>query len=334
MKKIFLVLLSIMVLVLFGCLLSDDPANNEKDDINIEKEAKDNIEGDGNEGQDNDEEVIENSDGDDDVIDSTDNGSKKDSIKTEECVEIKRVMTRNYVYTWIEENSEGKRDTIFQFTNCSIPLACSDFVGIDNIVSPIYRGEPKLNLTYNVTEDTIEVCPADSLYNEYDLTDLSIKISYIDTVFLNYTENAIYEDNSIVPIIEIINKDAIINAFDTLYYGISGQFAIPVISHFQNDSIDWDIEFITDTKSPIFNRDISLGYGCEISEFDPCNKKEIECPQNDGIRSTKILITDSIPKIEGDELKWRLIVNNRFGFTDTLEVTSKLVTAVCPAQAE
>ena len=38
-----------MVLVLFGCLLSDDPANNEKDDINIEKEAKDNIEGDGNE---------------------------------------------------------------------------------------------------------------------------------------------------------------------------------------------------------------------------------------------------------------------------------------------
>lgn len=46
-----------MVLVLFGCLLSDDPANNEKDDINIEKEAKDNIEGDGNEGQDNDEEV-------------------------------------------------------------------------------------------------------------------------------------------------------------------------------------------------------------------------------------------------------------------------------------
>lgn len=112
MKKIFLVLLSIMVLVLFGCLLSDDPANNEKDDINIEKEAKDNIEGDGNEGQDNDEEVIENSDGDDDVIDSTDNGSKKDSIKTEECVEIKRVMTRNYIYTWIEENSEGKRDTI------------------------------------------------------------------------------------------------------------------------------------------------------------------------------------------------------------------------------
>ena len=55
-------------------------------------------------------------------------------------------------------------------------LACSDFVGIDNIVSPIYRGEPKLNLTYNVTEDTIEVCPADSLYNEYDLTDLSIKL--------------------------------------------------------------------------------------------------------------------------------------------------------------
>lgn len=62
-------------------------------------------------------------------------------------------------------------------------------------------------------------------------------------------------------------------------------------------------------------------------------KKEIQCPQLTN-RYTKILITDSIPKIEGDELQWRLIASNRLGFADTLEVTSKLVTAVCPAQAK
>lgn len=48
-----------MVFALFGCLSSDDSANNEKEDINIEKEENDNTEGDGNEGQDNDEEVLD-----------------------------------------------------------------------------------------------------------------------------------------------------------------------------------------------------------------------------------------------------------------------------------
>lgn len=322
MKKFFIVIVSIFTLGLFGCLTSEDSTVEETKSSSSDAILS------------SSSEETKNS-----------SGEEIKSSSSEEVKQCKKIQVCNdtlNTFSWIEENGEGKRDTIIDSTSFTLDyLVCAGFVGNERVYSPLYKLDSLITVDgcgfivpiREMSFDSIVVCPGDSLYN-LDDTYVTPTIRYKDTVYLNYTENAIYGEESIVPTVEIINKEAILASLDTLYYGISGQHGVPVMSHFQNDNADWDIEIITDTESPIFNRDMSLGYGCEIFEFDPCNKKEIQCPQLTDGGYTKILITDSIPKIEGDELKWRLIASNRFGFADTLEVTSKLVTAVCPAQAE
>ena len=322
MKKFFIVIVSIFTLGLFGCLTSEDSTVEETKSSSSDAILS------------SSSEETKNS-----------SGEEIKSSSSEEVKQCKKIQVRNdtlNTFSWIEENGEGKRDTIIDSTSFTLDyLVCAGFVGNERVYSPLYKLDSLITVDgcgfiapiRKMSFDSIVVCPGDSLYN-LDDTYVTPTIIYKDTVYLNYTENAIYDEESIVPTVEIINKEAILASLDTLYYGISGQHGVPVMSHFQNDNADWDIEIITDTESPIFNRDMSLGYGCEIFEFDPCNKKEIQCPQLTDGGYTKILITDSIPKIEGDELQWRLIASNRLGFADTLEVTSKLVTAVCPAQAK
>jgi len=341
MKKFFIVIVSIFTLGLFGCLTSEDSTVEEtkssSSDAILSSSSEETKNSSGEEIKSSSSEETKNSSGEE--IKS----SSSEEVK--QCKEIQVYNDTLNIFSWIEENGEGKRDTIIDSTSFTLDyLVCAGFVGNERVYSPLYKHDSSLAVDgcgfmapiRMKSFDSVVVCPGDSLYNLDDtyVTPIIIPtIIYKDTVYLNYTENAIYDEESIVPTVEIINKEAILASLDTLYYGISGQHGVPVMSHFQNDNADWDIEIITDTESPIFNRDMSLGYGCEIFEFDPCNKKEIQCPQLT-YRYTKILITDSIPKIEGDELQWRLIASNRFGFADTLEVTSKLVTAVCPAQAE
>ena len=322
MKKFFIVIVSIFTLGLFGCLTSEDSTVEETKSSSSDAILS------------SSSEETKNS-----------SGEEIKSSSSEEVKQCKVIQVYNdtlNIFSWIEENGEGKRDTIIDSTSFTLDyLVCAGFVGNERVYSPLYKHDSSLAVDgcgfmapiREMSFNYIVVCPGDSLYN-LDDTYVTPTIIYKDTVYLNYTENAIYDEESIVPTVEIINKEAILASLDTLYYGISGQHGVPVMSHFQNDNADWDIEIITDTESPIFNRDMSLGYGCEIFEFDPCNKKEIQCPQLTNGRYTKILITDSIPKIEGDELQWRLIASNHLGFADTLEVTSKLVTAVCPAQAK
>lgn len=330
MKKFIIVIVSIFTLGLFGCLTSEDSTVEE-----TKSSSSDTI-------LSSSSEETKNS-----------SGEEIKSSSSEEVKQCKKIQVYNdtlNIFSWIEENGEGKRDTIIDSTSFTLDyLVCAGFVGNERVYSPLYKRNSLITVDgcgiiipiREMSFDSIVVCPGDSLYNLDDtyvtptiIYKVTPTIIYKDTVYLNYTENAIYDEESIVPTVEIINKEAILASLDTLYYGISGQHGVPVMSHFQNDNADWDIEIITDTESPIFNRDMSLGYGCEIFEFDPCNKKEIQCPQLTLGNYTKILITDSIPKIEGDELQWRLIASNRLGFADTLEVTSKLVTAVCPAQAK
>lgn len=323
MKKFFIVIVSIFTLGLFGCLTSEDSTVEETKSSSSD--------------------AILSSSSEETKNSSGEEIKSSSSEEVKQCKEIKVFNDTLNIFSWIEENGEGKRDTIIDSTSFTLNyLVCAGFVGNERVYSPLYKHDSSLAVDgcgfmapiREVSFDYIYivVCPGDSLYN-LDDTYVTPTIIYKDTVYLNYTENAIYDEESIVPTVEIINKEAILASLDTLYYGISGQHGVPVMSHFQNDNADWDIEIITDTESPIFNRDMSLGHGCEIFEFDPCNKKEIQCPQLTN-RYTKILITDSIPKIEGDELQWRLIASNHLGFADTLEVTSKLVTAVCPAQAK
>lgn len=322
MKKFFIVIVSIFTLGLFGCLTSEDSTVEETKSSSSD--------------------AILSSSSEETKNSSGEEIKSSSSEEVKQCKEIQVYNDTLNIFSWIEENGEGKRDTIIDSTSFTLYyLVCAGFVGNERVYSPLYKHDSTLAVDgcgfmapiREVSSDYIVVCPGDSLYN-LDDTYVTPTIIYKDTVYLNYTENAIYDEESIVPTVEIINKEAILASLDTLYYGISGQHGVPVMSHFQNDNADWDIEIITDTESPIFNRDMSLGYGCEIFEFDPCNKKEIQCPQLTNGRYTKILITDSIPKIEGDELQWRLIASNHLGFADTLEVTSKLVTAVCPAQAK
>ncbi len=322
MKKFFIVIVSIFTLGLFGCLTSEDSTVEETKSSSSD--------------------AILSSSSEETKNSSGEEIKSSSSEEVKQCKEIQVFNDTLNIFSWIEENGEGKRDTITDSTSFTLNyLVCAGFVGNERVYSPLYKHDSSLAVDgcgfmapiREMSFDYIVVCPGDSLYN-LDDTYVTPTIIYKDTVYLNYTENAIYDEESIVPTVEIINKEAILASLDTLYYGISGQHGVPVMSHFQNDNADWDIEIITDTESPIFNRDMSLGYGCEIFEFDPCNKKEIQCPQLTDGGYTKILITDSIPKIEGDELQWRLIASNRLGFADTLEVTSKLVTAVCPAQAK
>lgn len=308
-----------MVFALFGCLSSDDSAKNEKEDINIEKEAKDNTEGDGNEGQDDDE----------------------------ECFEIAIDSIRDSTYSWIEEYSDGKKDTVFQvvlygsFMNPLTPLGHND--SIEQEITPIFGGvmfwplikEKHLEiLDREVHLEILEVCPGDSLYIYKDLS--SIHIYEGDTIYLNYTEEALFDEKPIIPTVEITNKKKILAAMDTLYYGVNGQGVFPEIKRFAYDKADWMIEFITDVQDTILKEVYYSDYECNrenYENFDPCNPTRI-CGLLVDALSSKAIESNSIPKIEGDELKWRLIASNRFGFADTLEVTSKLVTAVCPAQAE
>jgi len=329
MKKFFIVIVSIFTLGLFGCLTSEDSTVEETKSSSSD--------------------AILSSSSEETKNSSGEEIKSSSSEEVKQCKEIQVYNDTLNIFSWIEENGEGKRDTIIDSTSFTLDyLVCAGFVGNERVYSPLYKHDSSLAVDgcgfrapiRMKSFDTIVVCPGDSLYNLDDtyvtptiIYKVTPTIIYKDTVYLNYTENAIYDEESIVPTVEIINKESILASLDTLYYGISGQHGVPVMSHFQNDNADWDIEIITDTESPIFNRDMSLGYGCEIFEFDPCNKKEIQCPQLTN-RYTKILITDSIPKIEGDELQWRLIASNHLGFADTLEVTSKLVTAVCPAQAK
>lgn len=322
MKKFFIVIVSIFTLGLFGCLTSEDSTVEETKSSSSD--------------------AILSSSSEETKNSSGEEIKSSSSEEVKQCKEIQVYNDTLNIFSWIEENGEGKRDTIIDSTSFTLDyLVCAGFVGNERVYSPLYKHDSSLAVDgcgfmapiREMSFDYIVVCPGDSLYN-LDDTYVTPTIIYKDTVYLNYTENAIYDEESIVPTVEIINKEAILASLDTLYYGISGQHGVPVMSHFQNDNADWDIEIITDTESPIFNRDMSLGHGCEIFEFDPCNKKEIQCPQLTLGNYTKILITDSIPKIEGDELQWRLIASNHLGFADTLEVTSKLVTAVCPAQAK
>ena len=329
MKKFFIVIVSIFTLGLFGCLTSEDSTVEETKSSSSD--------------------AILSSSSEETKNSSGEEIKSSSSEEVKQCKEIQVYNDTLNIFSWIEENGEGKRDTIIDSTSFTLDyLVCAGFVGNERVYSPLYKHDSSLAVDgcgfmapiREMSFDYIVVCPGDSLYNLDDtyvtptiIYKVTPTIIYKDTVYLNYTENAIYDEESIVPTVEIINKESILASLDTLYYGISGQHGVPVMSHFQNDNADWDIEIITDTESPIFNRDMSLGYGCEIFEFDPCNKKEIQCPQLTN-RYTKILITDSIPKIEGDELQWRLIASNHLGFADTLEVTSKLVTAVCPAQAK
>lgn len=323
MKKFFIVIVSIFTLGLFGCLTSEDSTVEETKSSSSD--------------------AILSSSSEETKNSSGEEIKSSSSEEVKQCKEIQVFNDTLNIFSWIEENGEGKRDTIIDSTSFTLNyLVCAGFVGNERVYSPLYKHDSSIAVDgcgfmapireRKMSFDSV-VCTGDSLYN-LDDTYVTPTIIYKDTVYLNYTENAIYDEESIVPTVEIINKEAILASLDTLYYGISGQHGVPVMSHFQNDNADWDIEIITDTESPIFNRDMSLGYGCEIFEFDPCNKKEIQCPQLTDGNYTKILITDSIPKIEGDELQWRLIASNRLGFADTLEVTSKLVTAVCPAQAK
>lgn len=323
-----------MVFALFGCLSSDDSANNEKEDINIEKEENDNTEGDGNEGQDNDEDVLENPDGDDE-IDSTDSDSKKDSVKTEECIEIQRTTISELSYSWIEEYSDGKKDTVFQDAQHTVmiqkltPLSYND--SVEQMIGPLWFGGMPVAYPGKISVDYLNVCPGDSLYIYKDKDLDRISVNKKDTICLNYTEEAIYE-NVIVPTVEITNKEEILAAMDTLYYGVNGQGVFPEIKHFLYDKADWMIEYVTDVKDTILKDVYYSDYECERESYeilDPCEKKRY-CGLLADAGSSKAIESNSIPEIEGDELKWRLIVSNRFGFADTLEVTSKLVTAVCP----
>ena len=327
-----------MVFALFGCLSSDDSANNEKEIIE-NPEGNDNTEGDGNEGQDND----------DDVIDSTDSDSKKDSVKTEECIEIQRTTISELSYSWIEEYSDGKKDTVFQDAQHTItiqkltPLSYND--SVEQMIGPLWIGGMPVAYPGKISVDYLNVCPGDSLYIYKDKDLDRISVNKKDTIYLNYTEEAIYE-NVIVPTVEITNKKEILAAMDTLYYGVNGQGVFPEIKHFLYDKADWMIEYITDVKDTILKEVYYSDYECNrenYENFDPCNPTRIcgllvdalspQSIESDAL-SSKAIESNSIPKIEGDELKWRLIASNRFGFADTLEVTSKLVTAVCPAQAE
>ena len=323
MKKFFFVIVSIFTLSLFGCLTSDDSTSEEikssSSDATLSSSS----------------EETKNSSGEEVKFSSSDAILSSSSEEIKQCKKIRVDFDSAHTFSWIQENGEGKRDTIFDSTSLTLDyLICSDFVGNERISSPLYGYDPNLAVDgcgfigpmIAIYIDSIEVCPGDSLYNRE-----MIRITYEDTVYLNYTENAIYDEKSIVPSVKIANKEEILATFDTIFYGGGVQSIAPMLDRFKQDNVYWDLEVLTEMEAPIIKKSEIRYYYCSGSNSWETQKCADEY-QNSSLRV--VVMTDSVPETDGKTVEWRLIAKNNLGFADTLEITSRIEAAPIVAEPE
>lgn len=243
----------------------------------------------------------------------------------QECVHITAGLQKDYWHTWVEINSRGQLDTVYE---SGLFPDESGYIGGKRVIEAVrYPGMHER--VREISFGSVLACPGDSLYAWKDSLMGAALLHQVDTVYWNYGAQAHFAGELATPTVWIANKDEILADMDTLFYGIIGimnSWTQPLLNHIPHDGADWRVEVLTPGQSKALQGEAASDIQCLLDNKANVVKGEEPriCVAVVDAVSVKILTTGSISPIEGDRLQWRLIASNRLGFADTLEVTSYL----------
>ncbi|HSQ40699.1 MAG TPA: hypothetical protein VLM37_00305 [Fibrobacteraceae bacterium] len=245
------------------------------------------------------------------------------SFSVSECQTMSVLnMGSNYRYTWIEPYADGHYDTIWSSEE-------TDYYGTEEVkwffcyacgndLFTYYE-------TYPLVVDTL-VCPGDSLVatsSDY----LLWKSAMEDTVWLNWGDSA--QDSLVEPIVSIGNKDSLIVALDTAVHYFQTISQTIEALHFAGDSLKFSFssddtslihlfvdvgEVLTVAPNPCSDSSDSAG-GLEFALVKDWTGENFY-----PYLSVYPSITDSAGFVG-----WKLVIENRFGYRDSVEGTTTLL---------
>lgn len=229
------------------------------------------------------------------------------------------VGDRPHIYTWIDLYADGHRDTAWSNNTMFYPGA-----------SPIpYRihlasSQPHDQIILKAPEprDTL-VCVGDSLW-----LDGSKQWHWVpagaDTTWLNWGPQA--RDSLVEPKVQIVNKESILAALDTIIpYQQEAQPALDILQWYN------DVSFLSFESSQLLLR---LGYYGD----GYCSDAVAACPTLirgcmraiDATSATPTLGFDHAQNAAPGLYNWKLVVSNRFGYSDSLVGTTRVLAFSCP----
>ncbi len=222
-------------------------------------------------------------------------------------------------YTWIEVFADGHRDTVWSIGTSGYPGSLEisyripgPIIQVSTMEAIVVAPQPQWTL----------VCPGDSLWNAGDGAP-SWKPGGTDTLFLNYGPDSL--EALVEPRVRLDNKEELRGVFDTLRPLYNGLPAFPSIMHFKDDSLllQFDSPGLTFHSGHLGDGfDLTGGYSCENIAFIP-----IDEPYSTSF--TPIISLDWSSRPLPGDYSWRLVVSNRFGYADTLAMSTTIQPLTC-----
>jgi len=243
--------------------------------------------------------------------------SSSSSSEINLCKRIAVNRSTQELHIWVEENAEGKQET---YSYAIEPNGMLLYPADSMIVGPEiqYSGfgeEPQPILLM----DSMDVCPGDPLY-----------ASSISTPIV-FDYDTVRHEGVIRPTIALLNKDSLLAQFDTLY-GDQQKAMIPQFLHYAGDGLEWDIEYQHLHFPTKYQWMQEPSVNCEINSitYFTCNsEKRVLCPYYADANSVKALVSELQTEQDTITTQWIIRATNRFGFKDSLEVTSVVIPRSC-----
>jgi len=229
------------------------------------------------------------------------------------------VGDRPHVYTWIDLYADGHRDTVWANHSFAYHGASPIPYRVPRISS-----QPQIQVILKAPEpkDTL-VCAGDSLWQ-----DGSKQWHWVpagaDTTWFNWGPQA--RDSLVEPKVQIVDKESILAALDTIIpYQQEAQPTLDILQWY-NDASFLSLE----SSQPL----LRLGYYGD----GYCPDAAAECPtltracmkMYDAVSATPTLGFDPAQNAAPGLYHWKLVVSNRFGYSDSLVGTTRVLAFSCP----
>lgn len=229
------------------------------------------------------------------------------------------VGDRPHVYTWIDLYADGHRDTVWSNNTMFYPGANPVPYRIHLASS---QSHDQIILKVPEPRDTL-VCAGDSLWQ-----DGSQQWHWVpagtDTTWLNWGPQA--RDSLVEPKVQIVNKESILAALDTIIpYQQEAQPALDILQWYNDVSL---LSF--ESSQPL----LRLGYygeGYCPDAATECSMLTRACMKMyDAVSATPTLGFDIAQNAAPGLYHWKLVVSNRFGYSDSLVGTTRVLAFFCP----